>query len=80
VLMALGAVGSPRVLDPLERLALHSTVKADRTEAAAAVVRIAVRFPGPRAKKALELLATSEDGEVKALVAGAVAKQGSASP
>jgi len=67
-LMALGAVGSPRVLDPLERLALHSKVKADRLEAAAAVLRITQRSPGPRSKKALEFLATSEDVEVKALL------------
>jgi hypothetical protein len=68
VLMALGSTGSLRVLDPLERLALHSKVKADRLEAAAAVVRIAKRSPGARADKALKALAATEDPEVKALL------------
>jgi HEAT repeat protein len=68
VLMALGAVGSPRVLEPLEKLALHSTQKADRTEAGAAVLRIASRFPGARADEAVKALRASEDAEVRAMI------------
>lgn len=69
VLMAMGAVGSPRVLEPLVRLALHSNVKADRLEAAAAVVRIAKRFEGPASAAALKSVAASEDSEVRAMLA-----------
>jgi hypothetical protein len=68
VLMALGATGSPRVIDPLERLALHSTQRGDRVEAAAAVVRIAKRNPGPRAERALKALAASQDDEVQGML------------
>ncbi len=69
VLMAMGAVGSPRVLDPLLRLALHSTVKADRVEAAAAVIRIGARHPGVRADAARTALAATQDAEVRAMLA-----------
>lgn len=73
VIQAIGAVGSPRVLDPLEHLALHSQVKADRVEAAQAVLRIAQRFPGPRARKAVERLHESQEAEVRALLSAAEA-------
>lgn len=68
VLRAMGAVGSPRVLDPLVRLALHSQVEGDREEAAAAVARIAARFPGGRSAEALSALGASEDASVRALL------------
>ena len=68
VLRAMGAVGSPRVLDPLVRLALHSQVEGDREEAAAAVARIASRFPGGRSAEALRALGASEDASVRALL------------
>ena len=68
VLRAMGAVGSPHVLDPLVRLALHSQVREDREEAAAAVASIATRFPGGRSAEALRALGASEDGAVRALL------------
>ncbi len=74
VLMALGAVGSPHVIPPLERLALHSTVKSDREEAAAAIVRIAERHPGPRAATAIQSLRMSDDAEVRATAQSAAAR------
>ena len=70
--MALGAVGSPHVFPPLERLALHASVPSDRQEAAAAVVRIAARHPGPRARKALEGLLLGEDPEVRGMASAAL--------
>ena len=70
VLMAMGAVGSPRVLEPLVRLALHSKVKSDRLEAAAAALRIALRHPGEGATAAREALASSKDAEVAAMING----------
>lgn len=76
VLMALGAVGSPHVVPPLERLALHANMKGDREEAAAAIARIAERHPGPRMTKALEGLLASEDGEVRAVAQQALAAAG----
>lgn len=72
VLMALGAVGSPHVVPPLERLALHANMKADREEAAAAIARIAERHPGPRMVKALQALLLSEDPEVRGVAQAAV--------
>jgi len=72
VLMALGAVGSPQVVAPLERLALHANSKSDREEAAAAIVRIAQRNPGPRARRSVEALRSSNDAEVRAIAAQAV--------
>lgn len=68
VLMAMGAVGSPRVIEPLTRLALHSNIKADRLEAAAAVLRIAGRQKGEAAEAARAALAASEDAEVRAML------------
>ncbi len=70
VLRAMGAVGSPRVLDPLVRLARHSSRAGDRQEAAAAVARIAGRFPGAKSAEALRALGESEDGSVRALAGG----------
>lgn len=67
VLMAMGAVGSPRVLDPLLRLALHSTVKSDRIEAASAVLQIAARHGGKAAEAAVDDLRKTEDPEVRAM-------------
>jgi hypothetical protein len=66
--MAMGAVGSPRVIEPLLQLALHSQVKADRLEAAAAALRIAARHGGQAADAVRAALAQAGDAEIRAMV------------